>query len=73
MNDSERANVENLTRLTASAMQQLPPELMHLIPDGYSIEQMAAWLTENESILAAMTARQIAVNAGYLKPLTDTP
>jgi hypothetical protein len=74
MNDSERETVENLTRLTASAMQTLPPELMHLLPDGYTIEEMADWLTTNQSILAAMTARHIAIERGYLKPPPmDTP
>jgi hypothetical protein len=73
MNDSERENAENLVRLTASRMQNIPPGLMHLLPDGYTVEQMAAWLTDNESILAAMTARHIAVERGYLPPQTDTP
>jgi hypothetical protein len=63
----------NQLRLTAGRMQNIPPGLMHLLPDGYTVEQMAAWLTDNQSILAAMTARHIAVERGYLPPQTDTP
>lgn len=48
-------------------VQTIPAALHHLLPDGYSPVQLAAWIEQNQRMLSTMSARQIAIEGGYLK------